>query len=368
MENCFEKHKNSGGGRPLSGRNVYLDYIRGISVLYVVLSHYTIRYDQIFGHIGNYPIMLDGANYFVRIFFLLSGFFGAVALVKNENPFEYLTKRAVKLYPCYWIAILLIFPLTAFLLVERSVLLKDALVSFTMLQGVFGFAGVDGAHWTLILELFFYIDIFIVLLLKLNKHADKILLIWISLMLAPHFISQLSVVPFSYFYKLTRRFCLSEYAQVFAMGASICLLRSSKKSTKIISGIVTILCLILEYCVRSWKGTLFLAVLAIIVYGSEEMRVRNVKTPKIFLIMGKPLVFLAGISYPLYLVHQNIGYIIIKYMEKIGLTNEFFLVIPVGIMIFVSWLMVKYIEKPSIALGQKIINKFKNKKPINSEE
>ncbi len=332
-----------------------------------MLSHYTLRYENIFTHEGSYPLMFDGANYFVRIFFLLSGFFGAAALVKCEHPFEYIAKRFVKLYPCYWIAIIIIFPLTTFLLKERSVSSNDFIVSITMFQEVFGFKNVDGAHWTLLLELFFYIDIFIILLLRLNKYADKILLVWIILMLAPYFIPQLHTVPFSYFYKLTYRLFLRDYAQVFAIGAAVFLLRDQRRSAKYISGIVIVLCLVLEYCVRSWQGTVFLLSVALIVYITEELRIRNIKQPKFLDVIGKPFAFIAGISYPLYLVHQNIGYIIIKYMEKIGLTNEFYLLIPISIMIIFAWFLAKYIERPAIIFLQKILVLHRNRKVSKAE-
>lgn len=39
----------------------------------------------------------------------------------------------------------------------------------------------------------------------------------------------------------------------------------------------------------------------------------------------------------MYLLHQNIGFLIIRYMESIGLTQEIFILIPILIIILLSW-------------------------------
>ena len=47
--------------------------------------------------------------------------------------------------------------------------------------------------------------------------------------------------------------------------------------------------------------------------------------------------YLESISFPMYLLHQNIGFLIIRYMESIGLTQEIFILIPILIIILLSW-------------------------------
>lgn len=59
-----------------------------------------------------------------------------------------------------------------------------------------------------------------------------------------------------------------------------------------------------------------------------------------------PITWVASISYPLYLLHQNIGYIIIQKMEAIGLINEVFLIIPIIIIMFFAWLVHHFVETP----------------------
>lgn len=60
------------------------------------------------------------------------------------------------------------------------------------------------------------------------------------------------------------------------------------------------------------------------------------------------------ISYSLYLIHQNIGYIVIDIMENHNLINEIYIIIPLGISIILAKLITNHIEKPAI-------NIFKNR-------
>ena len=65
----------------------------------------------------------------------------------------------------------------------------------------------------------------------------------------------------------------------------------------------------------------------------------------------KPLVFLGSVSFPLYLIHQNIGYVILNYTRNyLGNYPLVFFAFPVIIMILTAWLIHAFIEEPSIKL------------------
>lgn len=161
-------------------RNIYLDYLRGISAIMVILYHYTTRYESLFQNTVQFHLKFPHGSYAFLVFFMLSGYFTLNAL-NNSQPYEYAIKRFFKLYPTYWVAICITMPLTVLFLPERSVSVKDMLVNFTMLQTLVGVPNVDGAYWTLFCELAFYILIFIMLLLKLNKRraVTGIISLWI---------------------------------------------------------------------------------------------------------------------------------------------------------------------------------------------
>ena len=53
------------------------------------------------------------------------------------------------------------------------------------------------------------------------------------------------------------------------------------------------------------------------------------------------IAFIAKISYPLYLTHQFIGFVIINKLEKLGFINEFYILIPIAISIGIAYLINK---------------------------
>ena len=55
--------------------------------------------------------------------------------------------------------------------------------------------------------------------------------------------------------------------------------------------------------------------------------------------------FLGAISFPMYLLHQNIGFIIIKYMETLGYTDELFVLLPMLVIILLSWVIMIFVEQ-----------------------
>jgi peptidoglycan/LPS O-acetylase OafA/YrhL len=60
-----------------------------------------------------------------------------------------------------------------------------------------------------------------------------------------------------------------------------------------------------------------------------------------------PLVFLGEISYPLYPLHQKIGYAIISRLEKVGLLAEVWLVLPVVEVLLLATGVNRLVEKPA---------------------
>lgn len=62
-------------------------------------------------------------------------------------------------------------------------------------------------------------------------------------------------------------------------------------------------------------------------------------------IVCAPLIWLGGISYPLYLIHQNIGYVV---MEKLSLGPNLEVVLAIAISLILAQLISSGIERPAM--------------------
>lgn len=66
-----------------NNRNLNVEFLRGILMVWIVLYHFTTRYSQLFG--VKYPITFDyGGTIGVAIFFILSGYFYFGKIITSE--------------------------------------------------------------------------------------------------------------------------------------------------------------------------------------------------------------------------------------------------------------------------------------------
>src|SRR5690606_3537841 len=122
----------------------------------VVLYHYTTRYNEIFdvSYSINFPYGWLG----VPVFFILSGFVIYLTVNKSKNASDFLKKRFIRLYPTFWICLFITLGVeaaTGYFINDIST--NDILMNFTMFHQFFGFQHVDGAYWSLLPELLFYL-------------------------------------------------------------------------------------------------------------------------------------------------------------------------------------------------------------------
>ncbi len=198
-----------------NSRNPYLDYIRGISAMLVVLYHYTSRYVSLYpASSTQWGFFVPWGRYAVLTFFLLSGYLSAANIEKIKARI-FGMKRFWRICPTFWIALLITAPCTFFFLPERAVSVKDFLLNFTMIPALFGAEYVDGAYWTLFCEIFFYFLIVIICFLKLQKHVDKLLFVWSAIQLLTFFVQEHPLIL------LLQKINSITYLHCFLVGVSV---------------------------------------------------------------------------------------------------------------------------------------------------
>jgi len=158
---------------------IEFDILRGTATFLVVLYHYTTRYNISIGHINQYMFNLSWGYVGVIIFFTLSGFLTFLNLHDKDTIFSFIYKRIIRLYPVYWLSIIITTISMLFLLPDRVRSIPTILANFSMLQNFLGIDSVDGVYWTLSYEILFYFFVGIILLLKQKRNIVKIGLIGI---------------------------------------------------------------------------------------------------------------------------------------------------------------------------------------------
>ena len=324
-----------------------LDALRGIAALFVVLYHYINRYEALYGHEKkDFFLNFNFGHLGVQLFFIISGFVIFLSLSKGTTTKDFIVKRAIRLYPAYILAVILTFGVSIiYALPERTVSFETFLVNLTMFQGFFFIPHVDGAYWTLTVELFFYIFIGIIFAVGLLKKIEYVSIAWLVFSFA---IKVLSVLLNNEYIQAFDTLVITNFCHLFIAGI---MFYQIKNNGKLIHHLIIFFCLLYQIGLNPNIESLIVAgfffIFYLLIFG------------KLKFLDVKPLRFLGVISFSLYLLHQNIGYTIIRIMESYGLVSEIYIVIPLTIIILLASLLTYKIEKP---IQKKLLDKYRQKK------
>ena len=327
-----------------------LDVLRGFCALLIILYHYTARYNDVIYTTEelktNWLISVPWGSMAVVTFFMLSGF---LSNVYDDNPpaiRHYVKKRVIRLYPAFLVSMIITALVTFFFYNEAFVGFKDILCNLTMLPSFLGAKPVDGVYWTLQYEIVFYAITACLLFVRHAKWKKGCFITWVVGSMVFYFVGwDADGLVFS----AVRLLLIPNYVQTFVLG--ICLKEISDKKADWATYLLISVCFINHFLYLGWKSSLFLLVSALFILyvtaiNEKSMLNQENKFTKFF---G----WLAGISYALYLVHQNIGYAIIRIFVANGLTSQLFMFVPIAVSILLAWLIHKFIEIPIAKIGKK---------------
>jgi peptidoglycan/LPS O-acetylase OafA/YrhL len=326
-----------------------LDSLRGIAALSVVLFHYTTLYGNLYGHMKkNYIFDVKYGYLGVHLFFIISGFVIYMTILNCNSVKEFLLKRITRLYPAYIVAVLLTtVSITLFGIKGMNKSLINVLLNFTMLQDVIpktGISSVDGSYWSLAVEIYFYLICSILFLFgTIKKPVIVSLLAFVCLFLIKGLYKAHLIHPF------IGDHVLIQYSNLFIAGIMFYKL---KDSNLIRYYFILILSILYEFTFYD----LLTSGIILLIFLLFLALIKN----KLGFLNFRPLIFLGSISYSLYLIHQNIGYIIINNLEKNGFTNEIFISIPILFNIVLATVITFFIEKPT----QKYLRRKVNEKKV----
>ncbi|AKD55334.1 acyltransferase family protein [Spirosoma radiotolerans] len=330
-----------------------VDLLRFIAAFSVVLYHYTFR-----GYYADnlnpvvYPALESVCKYGylgVNLFFIISGYVILMSAYKKSLP-QFLVSRISRLYPAYWVACTLTFLVVWFFAPSKNTAawsyyydlsLPKYLVNLTMLQRFAGVVNVDGVYWTLGVELSFYALISVLIFHKLFDQLIPILIGWLAItaILGPDSTSPFSLLLFP------------KYSPFFIAGMLFYLLQTRFATPwKLYTLLGLSLLLAMRSIVRESEeysqhfGQEFSPLVGLTLLFSFYIVFWLIVHGRLALTSYSWLAMAGALTYPLYLLHHNIGFILF-YRLSTSVNKYLLLVFLIGIMLFGAYLIHTLVEK-----------------------
>jgi peptidoglycan/LPS O-acetylase OafA/YrhL len=330
-----------------------IDLFRFIAALSVLLFHYTFRGFAADGlSILEFPELGKIFRYGylgVDIFFIISGFVIMLS-VKNTNLSKFIQSRITRLYPAYWFCLTITFLV---ILAWGSPVFKATtgqyFINLTMLQRLVGIGHIDWVYWTLLVEIKFYFLIALYLIARSFKNFSINYLIygWLLLSCLPHLINFQSSVPLKAIY-----FVLAlDYSPCFIAGMLFYKIFSD--GNKPVYNAALMACLALSIAngmvyrqeLEAYYSTGFSATVITAVIVSFYLFMYLISIKKLNAINSPALLKVGILTYPLYLIHQNIGFIL---FNNLGHTINKYVLLTATIVFMVafSYFITRFVEAP----------------------
>jgi len=341
-------------------RILELDAVRGLAALAVVLYHYTTRYDHKVGHTSAPLFEVPWGHYGVELFFLLSGFVIFMTLERTKRGSDFLISRLSRLYPGYWVGMACTLAAVAMLgspFAGYDIGASDVALNTTMLQRyVPGTPNVDGVYWTLSVELTFYALVLGLFATGLLRRIRVALVALLAIELVLHFATNGGDAAAPLALRATRQVFLSHYGPYFAAGILFFKLRNEPETGMhfVDSGLIA-LCLIVAGIMRPGEALVASAICFVIfglLTGGHLKRLAN-----------RPLLFLGGISYSLYVVHQVIGFLVIRNATGFGLSTNAAIALALLVSICLATTITHLVELPAQRWLRTNLRKWRDRRP-----
>ncbi len=331
------QHGAQGGAKASGPRLFAVDALRGLAAMAVVLFHYTTRYVELYGGAGSPSMSFPQGHYGVNLFFIISGFVIFMTLEKTRRPMDFVVSRFSRLFPAYWVAVALTFAITStFGLAGKEVSALQALGNLMMVNAFFHIPHVDGVYWTLEVEMLFYAGMLLVYSTGRLKQIHTFLLALLALRLAYELVLRAFGVDLPW---TLSRLLILKYIPWFALGVCVYQTVMAKSpSRQVVATVVSALA-----CLAVVDGlglALLAAALAALAWAAAAGRLPW---------LGHPvLVFFGAISYPLYLLHENIGWVVLRELQSRGVAFDMSVLAALALSILLASGLTFLIERPAM--------------------
>ncbi len=328
----------------------YIDGLRGLAILSVVFFHGYSRWSEIEPYRQS-PFFRDLFSYGflgVELFFMISGFVIFMSLQHKKSLGFFLWSRWLRLAPAMLIASGIIF-LTSSLIPERPIgrasvgdlLPGILLIDPGILNKILGTSvkSLDGAFWSIYVEAKFYVVAAIFFYILRDSKMRSIVILYFMHIFTSIMVS--SNIQLTFFDVADKYLTIlgAQYFGWFAIGIYTYIYIHEKRIQDKIILLVLSISNVLLFNRDSFKPTLLLMLSFLILVWFCPFVYPSIRR----FLESKTLLFFGFVSYPLYLLHQNLvtGMIIEFYNLGLRLPSFLFPLIFLVPIIFVSFFIAK---------------------------
>jgi peptidoglycan/LPS O-acetylase OafA/YrhL len=330
------------------GRVEVLDLLRLFAVLAVLLFHYGFRGAAADGFTAvSLPDLTSIAKYGylgVQLFFIISGFVIAYS-AEGRTATGFAIARIARIYPGFVFCMTATFIATIAIGAPRfeATALQWFANLFIVAPGLKQ-PFMDGAYWSIVYEITFYAWVCALIAAGLFwRELGFIVVIWLAISIFNE--SLLGSVPL-------RRLLITDQSAFFAAGLllyeiyrgrwdrSVLLLLALATITAVNEALAGAAWLRGHYHIALDNGVIAGLCLAAIALVWLSTRVRRLPLPPgLILAVG-------GLTYPMYLLHQHIGYMLLNRFEGTATAAQLIVATTLAVTA-ASWLIWRYVERPA---------------------
>ncbi|MCF4138299.1 acyltransferase [Streptomyces sp. Tue 6430] len=331
-----------------------LDVLRVVAALSVLLFHFTgvdaatkanwgINPKALFPSIFPYT---SYGSYGVQLFFIISGFVICLS-AWGRTPGQFVQARFLRLFPAYWFSVVLA------VLVWRGLpdgerkapSFSESLTNLTMVQAPLSARHLVGAYWTLWVELTFYL-VFLVVIWKGLDYVRVSVFCWLWLLASV--LVQKDEIP------LVGIFAQPLNTALFVSGIAMYLMYRFGPDLKLwgllAAGWLVMQGDLIQHAdhVRDEQGMDRSPYVALALVTVFYLIVLAVALHKFDRLEAKWLTTAGALVYPLYLLHEELGWAMIRKLYGGGHLGAWAtLAVTTAVLIVLAWLVHRFVEKPS---------------------
>lgn len=338
-------------------RLLQIDALRGLAALAVVGFHLTTRFAEVYGSGKSASLSFPLGYYGVNLFFMISGFVIFMTLERTQRSMDFVVSRFSRLFPAYWVSVALTFGITHALgLPGREAGLSQAVLNLLMFHSLLGVPSIEGVYWTLVVELLFYVWMFGLFRVRqlANVHHWMIGLVGLRLLdFGTQKLLGLSI-PWTIYELLNLKFI-----PWFALGVAIYALTQhqagqARSRPAMLSMAVSLVSLLVT-------DSVFVSLLAVALCALLSAAA----TGRLRMLSWGPLVWLGSISYPLYLLHEYIGWSVMLALLRHGVGLDVAALVALGVGLLLAHGVSRGVELPALRWIRSAYKRHRSTQPAN---